>query len=223
MTWDGFFKDIDRRRTKGLDIVPYPHPALRHPAVTVQRFGAELRSVIRLMFEIMYERHGVGLAAPQIGLPFQLFVVNHTVKRKEDSASVEYETKRELVFINPVVEVKASKSRQPKLVADMEGCLSIMGLSRVVVRPNTVTFTAQDGDGEKFKGEYNGMVGRIIQHENDHLNATLFVDLLDEQQKASVPAWLNYLCGHFEIEQRNGVFKSIEEEKEILKELEKLA
>jgi len=223
MTWDDFFKDVDRRRTKGVDVLPYPHPALRYPAVPVLRFGPELRAAIRLMFCIMYERRGVGLAAPQIGLPLQFFVLNHTVKQKEGSHETDYDPKKEMVFINPTVAVKESRGRPPKMVPEMEGCLSILGLNRVVVRANTVTFKAKRSDGEDFKGEFNGLVARILQHEYDHLHGRLFVDALDEEQKSGVSGWLNYECGHFEQSQKYGTFKSIEEEKAILKELEKLA
>ena len=225
MTWNDFFADVERRKAKGCDVVPYPHPALRHQAVPIITFGPEVKSLARLMFEIMYERRGVGLAAPQIGLPLQIFVVNYTVKQKEGSYEIEYDPKKELVFVNPTVEIKKAPNRLKPInyKVDMEGCLSIDGYKGEVSRPNTVSFRAKKVDGADFKGEYGGHVSRIIQHENDHLNGKLFVDILEEKDKEGLPGWLNYLCTQFEYEQKFGTFKSIDEERDLLKELEKLA
>jgi len=223
MTWDEFFADLERRQKYGVDIMPYPHPVLRYKAVPVEHFGEELQKVVRIMFERMYEWKGVGLAAPQIGLPLRIFVTNHTVKVAEGRPGIEHNPKQELVFINPTIQVKEAKNKPARMVEDYEGCLSLIGLNRPVRRANTITFTAQKANGDIFKGEYNGLVARIIQHENDHLDGKLFIDHLDGQAKEGVPEWLTYLTGHFEGAQRFGTFKSIEEEEAIVKELEKLA
>ncbi|NIO41944.1 MAG: peptide deformylase, partial [Burkholderiales bacterium] len=78
-----------------LKIVHYPHPALRHPSKPVRRVDAQLKNIVAQMFELMYDQRGVGLAANQVNLPLQLFVVNESGERGADE---------ERVFINPVVQ-----------------------------------------------------------------------------------------------------------------------
>ena len=181
------------------------HIRIRHYVIRQCRcepFGPELRTLIRLMFDTMYDCRGVGLAAPQLGLPLQVFVVNHTCRQKEGMPETEHDPKKEMVFINPTIEVKESRNRPAKIVLDGEGCLSMPGLYGHVPRPNTIVFEAVNEDQEKKRGEYNGMVARIIQHENDHLHGRLFIDHLDEKQKEGVPGWLDYLSCQFEFMQK---------------------
>jgi peptide deformylase len=223
MTWDDFFADLNKRYERGIDVVPYPHPALRHPAVPVKEFGDGLKKLVAVMFEKLYERRGLGLAAPQLGLPLQVFVINHTTKQKEGVAETDYDKNKELVFVNPTIKFKEKRGRALNFNTDMEGCLSISGLFRAVTRPHTIMFEAFDADGKPFKGEYNGLMSRVVQHENDHLHARLFIDHLDEKNNDGVPGWLQYLCGQFEYLQSFKHFGTIEEEKEKLAMLEKLA
>ncbi|MFX8992064.1 peptide deformylase, partial [Acinetobacter baumannii] len=84
-------------------MVPHPHPALRHKAATVQVFGDELRKLVGIMFDKMYERGGCGLAAPQLGLPFRVFVINPTGDRSKKD--------REVAFVNPTVIPKVQRGR----------------------------------------------------------------------------------------------------------------
>jgi len=127
---------------------------------------------VQEMFETMYAAKGIGLAANQVNLPYRLFVVND----KGDPA----EKDRELVFINPVL------SNKKGMVEEEEGCLSLPGLFRGVKRPEFVTVAAYDLSGKPVRMDLDGLLARIIQHENDHLDGVLFTDRLTVTQKADV-------------------------------------
>lgn len=145
-----------------MQIVHYPHPALKFKSVEVQQINGTLRKVIRRMFELMYEANGIGLAANQVGLPFRFFVVNLNARPGNDD--------EELVFINPVI-------TKPKgsLVGE-EGCLSLPGLYGNVHRPEKVTIEAFDLKGQGFKIELDDLQARVVQHEVDHLDGVMFTD-----------------------------------------------
>jgi peptide deformylase len=189
MNWEKLFDDLEKRSSRGIDVVSYPHPALRHKAVEVQVFNDELRKLSNIMFDKMYDRKGCGLAAPQLGFPFQLFVINPT----GDPAQKD----KEGVFVNPIIVPKISRGRT-RTYREMEGCLSVAGLYRAVDRPHDISYDAYDLDGKKFSGTYAGLTARIVQHENDHLHGVLFTDIIDDIQKQGVPEWLNYLTAQFE-------------------------
>jgi peptide deformylase len=155
-----------------LPIVQYPHPALRHKSKPLKRLDAEVRRLAQEMFETMYAAKGIGLAANQVDLPYRLFVVNE----KGDPAQKEYER----VFINPVLSGKKGMGEEE------EGCLSLPGLYRQVKRPEQVIIAAFDLAGKPFRLEVDGLLARVVQHENDHLDGVLFTDRLSVTQKADV-------------------------------------
>ena len=113
------------------------------------------------MFETMYEAQGVGLAAPQVGVNIRLSVVDCGGKNRQP-----------LVFINPEIIKSEGKEKF------QEGCLSIPGASEVVVRAKTVTVKALDRNGQAFQMDLDGLLAECLQHEIDHLNGKLFIDLL---------------------------------------------
>lgn len=125
----------------------------------------EFRALIREMFETMNAADGVGLAAPQIGISKRFFVVT-----SDDEV--------ERVFVNP--EIVATSS---DLVDYEEGCLSLPKIYEKIKRPSKVTVQAMDENGKKFKLEADGLLARIIQHENDHLNGIVFIDKGDPEFK----------------------------------------
>jgi len=154
-----------------LKIVQYPHPTLRYKSKPIARVDRELKSIIREMFELMYDARGIGLAANQVDLPLQLFVIN---------LSGEPDEGEELVFINPVVS-------NPKGVSEAEeGCLSLVGVAAQVVRPEQVQITAYDLTGNQIDQTVDGLLARAIQHENDHLQGVLFIDRVAESAKRYV-------------------------------------
>ncbi len=147
-----------------LELIQYPHPTLRHVARPLKKIDAELRDIVRQMFELMYKNRGVGLAANQVDLPYRLFIVN----LEGDPAKGE-----ELVFVNPVI------SRRKGLAEAEEGCLSLPGLYGYVKRPSEVVIDAFTLDGQPIHLELDDLFARVVQHETDHLDGRLFIDRLN--------------------------------------------
>ncbi len=154
-----------------LQVVTYPHPTLRHISKPLRRVDAELREIVREMFVLMYANKGVGLAANQVDLPFRLFIVNLT----SDPAKGE-----ELVFINPVI------TKRKGLAEAEEGCLSLPSLYADVKRPQSVSISAYDVDGNEVRREVTGLFARVVQHELDHLDGILFIDRLSPLQLSDI-------------------------------------
>jgi peptide deformylase len=147
-----------------MQIIHYPHPTLLRVAKPLKRIDAELRKIVAEMFDLMYEHRGVGLAAPQVNLPYRLFVVNETGDPKQPE--------HERVFINPTL------SKQKGSAEDEEGCLSIPKVYAQVRRPESVRAQAYDLAGKAVDLAADGLLARVIQHENDHLDGVLFIDHL---------------------------------------------
>jgi peptide deformylase len=145
-----------------MKIVHYPHPALRHPAQVVRAIDKDLRLQIGTMKELMYEADGLGLAAPQVALPYQLLVMNITGDPNQPE--------REEVYFNPVIVERKG------LVDDEEGCLSFPGLFQKVKRAKTVKIHAYDLNGKLVEKVVQDLEARAWQHEIDHLNGVLFID-----------------------------------------------
>lgn len=148
--------------TKGkvYPIVVYGDPVLEAQAETVTEFNDSLRTLLEDMFESMYAAHGVGLAAPQIGISKRIAVVDVTFKE---------DPKARIVLVNPEIIRKEGKQ------SGSEGCLSLPDFRENVTRANKVTIRAQDATGKTFEMEGDGLLARAFQHETDHLNGKLFI------------------------------------------------
>ena len=145
-------------------IVHYPHPALRHKSKPVTTIDKGLNIQIGEMMELMYQAKGLGLAAPQVALPFQLLVMNITGDPKQPE--------REEVFLNPrIVERKG-------VMEDDEGCLSFPGLYQNVRRAQTIKVQAYNLKGQLVEKIACDIEARAWQHEIDHLNGVLFIDMM---------------------------------------------
>ena len=132
--------------------------------------------MVREMFELMYDTRGIGLAANQVDLPLQLFVVN---------SSGEPGNGEELVFINPVID-------QPKgSEVSEEGCLSIPGVHADVNRPAQIHISAYDLEGNEIDMVADGLLARVIQHEYDHLQGVLFIDRISESAQKQIAGELD--------------------------------
>ena len=141
-------------------IVKYGDPVLERTAAPVTAFDAELRKLIEDMFESMYAAHGVGLAAPQIGISRRIAVIDVTFK--ENPA-------QKMVLINPEIIHKEGHQRSN------EGCLSLPEFREKVTRPNRVTVRAQNVHGKTFERTGEELLARAFLHETDHLNGKLFI------------------------------------------------
>jgi len=141
-------------------IVKYGDPVLEKPAEPIVEFNGDLRKLADDMFESMYAAHGVGLAAPQIGISKRIVVIDVTFKEDPDA---------KLVLINP--EIVRVEGRQ----RGSEGCLSLPDFREQVTRGNVVTVRAQDLEGKWFEKTGEEMLARAFLHETDHLNGRLYI------------------------------------------------
>ena len=162
-----------------LGIVYYPDPALRRRAGPLPEGTAEVRRVAQRMSELMFEAEGIGLAAPQLALPWRMFVahVPATDQRSAESAPPTATT-APTVYINPVL----SDPRGEPLLYE-EGCLSLPDIRGDIPRPETITITATDLAGERFTRTGAGLLARCWQHEYDHLDGILIIDRMTQMSR----------------------------------------
>jgi len=142
-----------------LEVRLYGDPMLRRKAAPVRAVTPEIRRVIDDMVETMFHQAGIGLAAPQVGVPYSLLVMDNG-------------TGGARALINPVI-----ASRSGSIVGE-EGCLSLPGIFAEVERSKAITVHATDEEERPFDLDAAGMQARVIQHEMDHLEGVLFIDHL---------------------------------------------
>jgi peptide deformylase len=159
-----------------MKIVLYPHPSLRHKAVPISGISKQTETYAREMLDLMYEGKGLGLAGPQVALPYQIFVSNLNTDERELPAA---ERVSERVYINPVIMDRKGS------VEGEEGCLSFPGLYAKVRRAKTVTFQAYSLKGELVEATVSELEARVWQHEVDHLRGELFIDKVGALAKIS--------------------------------------
>ncbi len=157
---------FDHKREKAVEIVYYPHPLLARELKPVRKIDQSLRDTVREMFDLMYQAEGVGLAANQVGLPIQLFVMNPTADPDQPE--------EEQVFMNPIITRRFGEMRVVN-----EGCLSFPELRIDVARPEGVEFRAINLKGEIVRNKWKGLRARIVQHESDHLFGISFFKRAD--------------------------------------------
>lgn len=189
-----------------MKIVHYPHPALRFASRPLTTIDEKVRTQAAHMLELMYASKGLGLASNQVGLPYQLFVMND----EADPAR----TDRERVCINPViVERKGSEEGE-------EGCLSFPKLYEKVRRARTITVQYYTLRGELVEAAEQDLVARIMQHEIDHLHGVLFIDKLGPLTRLASRGDVKEFERQYRRAQERG---EILPDPEILKELKALA
>ncbi|MEZ6066216.1 MAG: peptide deformylase [Planctomycetaceae bacterium] len=167
-----------------MEIVFYPHPALRQRAGDITCIDDALRSAVREMFELMYSANGVGLAANQVGLPLRFFVMNPSGDRDEPE--------HEQVVINPIVRNKRGAE------TDEEGCLSLPSMHGDVRRATDLTVEYFTLEGETVKATLSDFTARVFQHEFDHLEGVLFIDHLPAGEQERFLPRLTELSEQFE-------------------------
>lgn len=140
---------------------------LRHPARRISKVDESIRDLARDMLRCMYTARGIGLAAPQVGVPKQLLVIDLDF---EEAANPP------IVLINPEIAAAGAS-----LNTYEEGCLSIPGVYLDVVRPSTVEVSFRDEYGRPRRIKADGLLARCIQHEMDHLQGVLFVDRVTDE------------------------------------------
>lgn len=153
-----------------LPIYAYGDPVLRQEAEEITADYPNLKELIENMFETMYASHGVGLAAPQIGLPIRLFVIDGSPFAEDDPNLEGFKR----VFINAYIVEEEGEAWEFE-----EGCLSIPGIREKVKRQGTITVEYMDENFELKEETFDGLAARVIQHEHDHTDGILFVDLIN--------------------------------------------
>lgn len=164
-----------------LSILAYGDPILRKTGKTINKDYPKLKELIANMWETMYNANGVGLAAPQIGLPIRLFVVDTgPFADDEELTPEEQETLKNFkrVFINAKIEEESGTNW-----AFNEGCLSIPDIREDVSRLDTIEISYLDENFNSHKESYDGLLARVIQHEYDHIEGILFTDHLSAFKK----------------------------------------
>jgi len=177
---------------KFMEILPYPHPALRFKSHPVREINAALRQTVREMFELMYAAQGIGLASNQVGIPQRFFILNLSADPAEQD--------EELVFINPEL-VKRKGTTEGE-----EGCLSFPGLYGPVRRSETVVIEAFDLEGQPFEMALDELAARAVQHETDHLDGVLFIDRMTDVARRTVAAVVADFEAQFRRKQAEGLF-----------------
>lgn len=153
-----------------LDIVTYGHESLRAKAEPVTEFGPELKAFVEEMYESMRVGKGIGLAATQVRRAIRLFVTGADGDRPR-------------IFINPEIVLTSAEEDEFE-----EGCLSLPGLYEMLKRPAFIKVQAWNERGRPFTLEADGLLARVILHENDHLEGVLFVDRLPEAKREKAVA-----------------------------------
>ncbi len=163
-----------------LAIVAYGDPVLKKKGAEISKEYPELDQLIENMFETMYAANGVGLAAPQIGLPIRLFVIDIS---DSDEPGCENFKK---VFINAQILEESGK-----LWDFNEGCLSIPDVREDVKRLDTVKISYYDEQFNHHEDTFQGLAARVIQHEYDHIEGKLFTDKLSPLKRAMIKSRLD--------------------------------
>lgn len=183
-----------------LPIVAYGDPVLKKKAEDITKEYPNLDALLENMFETMYNAYGVGLAAPQIGLPIRLFIVD-TAPFSDDDLSEEDQMALKVfkrVFINAKI-----LDEEGKEWAFNEGCLSIPEVREDVFRKPKITVEYFDENFEKHTEVFDGLIARVIQHEYDHIEGILFTDKLSGLKRRLIQGKLGKISkGEIDVDYR---------------------
>jgi len=144
-------------------ILKYGDSTLQQKASNVATITPDIERLIDDMIDTMYAAPGVGLAAPQIGVPFRIFVIDISIGRDPESL---------IIMVNPEFVLRDG------MQLEEEGCLSVPGFEATVVRPMHAVVKGLDRNGREHEREGTGLLARAFQHEMDHLDGKLFIDHL---------------------------------------------
>jgi len=164
-----------------LPIVAYGDPVLRKKAKDITKDYPNLKELVANMWETMYNASGVGLAAPQIGLPIRIFLVDTTPFSDDKDLTTEEQKALngfKKAFFNAKIEEETGKEWLFN-----EGCLSIPDIREDVSRKDTIKISYQDENFKTHTETYDGLLARVIQHEYDHIEGILFTDKLSSLKK----------------------------------------
>jgi peptide deformylase len=168
--------DVDKCK-----ITYYPAGVLRGRAAPVEKIDETIRQLVDKMADILVDKKGIGLAAPQAGVPLRLFIVALSGKREDVRA-----------YVNPTV------TPHGDLDEAEEGCLSVPGIWAKIRRYKKATVTATDLDGQQFTEDAEGLYARCLQHEYDHIEGTVIVNRMGEAARIAHRRQLKRLAEGYE-------------------------
>lgn len=166
-------------------IVIYGNPVLKKPAKEVDKEYPNLDVLLKDMFLTLEKADGVGLAAPQIGLPLKLFIVDLSPMAEDEPSFKDYKK----VFINAEILEYGAEADSYE-----EGCLSLPGISESVKRPTSIKIHYFDENWEERTEEISGFAARAVQHEYDHIMGKVFVDKISPIRRQLISSKLNALA-----------------------------
>ena len=172
-----------------VDLAYIGHPILRKKVFPIPSIDPAITSLIEHMKAAVTARHGLGLAAPQVGVQLAMLVACYP----EFGAAGEMIPSPPKVFINPKL-----SDPSPETWIEEEGCLSIPKIYAPVLRPLSITVTYQDEQGKVHTERLSHWPAKIVMHENDHLNGVLFIDRIDEKLKKELAAEIQKLKKHYQ-------------------------
>ncbi|OMP30424.1 peptide deformylase [Mangrovimonas sp. DI 80] len=184
-----------------LPIVAYGDPVLRKKGDNITKDYPQLDTLIENMYETMYGAYGVGLAAPQIGLPIRLFIVD-TEPFAEDESFTSEEQEQLKNFKRTFINAEILEEEGEEWGFN-EGCLSIPDVREDVFRKPKIKVQYQDENFETKVEEFDGLIARVIQHEYDHIDGVLFTDKLSSLKKRLIKGKLaNIAKGKIRVDYR---------------------
>ena len=154
-----------------LDVVTYPNKILKQIAKPVTEFNEELHTLLDNMFDTMYHKQGIGLAAPQVGISLRLYILDNGVDKDEPE---------KMEIINPEFILKEGE------IIESEGCLSLPGEYAYVQRYEHVVVKYNDRFGNSHTVDATDRLARILQHEYDHLEGIVFIDRLPPSKRETI-------------------------------------
>ncbi|TJY32866.1 peptide deformylase [Pontimicrobium aquaticum] len=172
-----------------LPIIAYGDPVLRKKAKVISADYPNFDTLIANMYETMYNAYGVGLAAPQIGLPIRVFLVD-TSPFAEDEGLTDEERSQLKDFKQTFINAKILDETGDEWAFN-EGCLSIPHIREDVFRQPTIKIEFQDENFKTHIKEFDGLLARVIQHEYDHIEGVLFTDKISALKKRLIKGKLS--------------------------------
>ena len=188
------------KKKNTMNVLTYGDPFLKKNADRVEIIDDELKALVDVMITTMYESDGIGLAATQVGESKRMFVLGVPVPKEGenpfdlDQKGVPSPGELKLLPLMPLALINPEITPSTSVCSYFEeGCLSVPDVFAPVKRPNSVFLSAQLIDGEKINLECSGYLARVIQHEMDHLDGTLFVERLEAEERDKVESQLKKL------------------------------
>ena len=158
-----------------LNVVTSENPSLREKSKRVSSFGAALNNLVANMFDTLHAANGLGLAAPQVGVPQRVFIVE-LPEELDEEGQVELSAER-YVLVNPEIVRRLGEQEM------VEGCLSVPGYRGMVKRNTYVVIKGQDVEGRNVRYRAEGLLAQAFQHELDHLDGILYIDRIESADK----------------------------------------